>query len=140
MPAFDQCHPNVVRALQKEDWQLVTSPYRLQLAYRLAYADLEMARGTDGNRELMIIVEVKCFPDRENTTRDLYISIGQYLVYRAILVELQLPHSLYLAVPEDILANIFDPAVMRVVVESQINIVAINLETETVTRWIPTRS
>jgi hypothetical protein len=79
---------------------------------------------------------VKCFPDEESTTRDLYTSIGQYLVYRAMINQLNLPDVLYLAVPETIFTAIFDQSVLRVIAESKINLMIVDLVTETVVQWI----
>lgn len=136
MSAFDQCHDQVVRALEKAGWRIEQSPFKLRLMYRFAYVDLEISRGTNGNREQMLLVEVKCFPDPKDTTRDLYTSIGQYLVYRAMILERGLPHSLFLAVPETIFTTTFDPAVMQVMKSSQIKVVVVDLEQEIVTRWM----
>jgi hypothetical protein len=49
-----------------------------------------------------------------------------------------MPHTVFLAVPEHIFTAVFDTPVMRVVRESQIKIVIVNLETERVVRWIET--
>ncbi|MBI5667494.1 MAG: hypothetical protein HZC41_05755 [Chloroflexi bacterium] len=136
MPAFDQCHDQVVRALQKEGWTLESSPHKLSLPPRVVYVDLQMSRRTNGTREHMMLVEVKCFPDEASTTHDLYSSIGQYLVYRAMIQELELPFSLYLAVPETIFELVFDQPIMRVIQESDIRIVVINLGREEVVKWI----
>jgi XisH protein len=136
MPAFDQCYDQVVRALQKDGWKLIQSPANIYTRYRTIYVDLEVSRGENGTQETVMLVEVKCFPDHNSTTRDLYISIGQYLVYRAMLVEIEQATDLYLSVPSDVFETIFDVAVMRVVEESQIKIVVIDLATEDITKWI----
>lgn len=136
MPTLDQCHDQVVNALKNDGWQLDASPSRFLLPYRYVYIDLRLSRKTNGKREQILLVEVKCFIDEKKRVPDLYLSIGQYLVYRALLVESKVMYPLYLAVPENIFGALFDPAVMRVVQESHINIVLINLEKETVTRWI----
>ncbi len=136
MPALDQCHDQVVRALQKDGWQLEASPSRLYLPYRYVYVDLRMSRRVNGKWEQLMLVEVKCFPDENNTTPDLYLALGQYLIYRTIVLELNLSVPLYLSVPEHIFAEIFDPAVMRTIRDNQINIVVINLEQEKVIKWI----
>lgn len=122
--------------MQKDGWKVQRSPANLFTTYRNIFIDLEMSRGSNGNSELIMLVEVKCFPDESSTTRDLYTSIGQFLVYRAMLVELDTGNSLYLAVPEIIFETIFDAAVMRVIQESQINLVIIDLEKEGVAKWI----
>jgi hypothetical protein len=136
MPAFDACHDQVVRALEKEGWRVEIEPYRLALPPRVGYVDIRLSRGRNGRLEQLLLVEVKCFPDEDDTTRDLYISIGQYLIYRALIVELELPDALYLAVPSDIFSLIFDRSVMRVVNESKIRLVIVNLEMETIVEWI----
>ena len=136
MPAFDHCHEQVVRALQKDGWTVVQSPASLFTIFRHAFVDLEMSRGMNGRQETGLFVEVKCFPDPDNTTRDLYTSIGQYLVYRAMLIELEETSPLYLAVPLKIFETIFDSSVVRVIQESQIRIVVVDLVTETIDKWI----
>lgn len=136
MPAFDQCHDQVVRALQKDGWQLVQSPANIYTRYRAIYVDLEVSRGGNGSQEMALLVEVKCFPDKNSKTRDLYVSIGQYLVYRAMLVEIEQATELYLAVPADIFETVFDAAVMRVIEESRIKVLVIDLAMEAITRWI----
>jgi hypothetical protein len=75
MPAFDQCHEQVVRALQNEGWQVIKAPLRVRFKSRQVYIDVEMSRGTNGNHELMVVVEIKCFPDEAATTPDLYEAI-----------------------------------------------------------------
>jgi hypothetical protein len=122
--------------LEKEGWTLLSSPFKLVLPPRLVYIDLRVTRGINGSREQIIVVEVKCFPDQKATTRDLYATIGQYLVYRAMIIEADYPYSLYLAVPEHIFNGIFDTPVKRVIGESRIKLVVINVETETVVQWI----
>jgi len=136
MPAFDQCHDQVVRALQKDGWRIEDQPFRLILPPRVGYVDLRLSYGTNGTREQIILLEIKCFPDEDSTTRDLYTAIGQYLVYRAMIYELDLPYGLYLAVPQDIFAQIFDSSVMRVVNESKIKLVIVDLDMENVVQWI----
>ncbi|MEO8609978.1 MAG: element excision factor XisH family protein [Chloroflexota bacterium] len=136
MPAFDQCHDQVARAIQKEGWQIEDEPFRLLVPPRVGFVDLRVSRGQNGHFEQLMLIEVKCFPDEDSTTRDLYVSIGQDLVYRAMIAELDLPEVLYLAVPQPIFETIFDQSVMWVINESKIRLVIVNLETETIVQWI----
>ncbi len=136
--AFDVCHEQIVRALEKAGWHLESAPFKLVFEPRTVYVDVQMSRGVDGSREQIVLVEVKCFPDEHSTTRDLYAAIGQYLVYRAMLLELRMLHALYLAVPENSFDVVFDAIVMRVIGETQIKVVVVNLDSETVVRWIET--
>ncbi len=134
--AVDTCHEQMVRALEKDGWHVEASPVKLSRGSRLAYVDVELSRSVNGSRQHMILVEIKCFPDQESTTRDLYVSLGQYLVYRAMLLEIGLSYILYLAVPENIFAAIFDVTVLRAITDSRINVVVINVPAEVVIKWI----
>lgn len=136
MPALDHCHEQVVRALEKAGWQLFRSPANFFTPSRTVYIDLEMTRQINGTRQQMMLVEVKCFPGNHGTTKELYSAIGQYLIYRAILNELELAYTLYLSVPLSIFEQVFESAVMQVVNESRINIVVIDLNNEEITQWI----
>jgi hypothetical protein len=126
----------VIRVLQKDGWRVDSAPYTLYLMPRYVYIDAALSRGVNGSQQHMMIVEVKCFPDEDNTTRDLYIAIGQYLLYRAMLVELEQPYPLYLAVPNTIFDSIFDKPVLRVITESAIKLLVIDLSVERVVQWI----
>jgi hypothetical protein len=136
MPAFDQCHEQVIHALQKDGWKLEKSPAKLSLPPRLIYVDLLKSRGSNDTHKEIALVEVKCFPDEDNTTRDLYTAIGQYLVYRAMIMELEMALDLYLSIPSTIYQAIFDKPVERVMAESRIKLVIINLVDEEVVKWL----
>lgn len=134
--AFDVCHDQIVRALQKAGWRLENAPHRLHLEFRTVYVDARLSRGSNGRHEQVMLVEVKCFPDEDSTTKELYASIGQCLVYRAMIGRLDLPYSLYLAVPDSIFDKVFDSIVMQIIEETQIRVVVVNLESESVVQWI----
>ena len=99
MPALDQCHPQVVRALEKADWYVERRQVLIQIKKRRGYIDLRASRGANGTQQHILLVEVKCFANPGEQTSDLYMGIGQYLVYRSMLLELRNPTALYLCVP-----------------------------------------
>lgn len=103
---------------------------------RKGFVDVRAVREDNGSRQQIMLVEIKCFPDREDTTQELYTTIGQYIVYRALMMQLQMDALLYLAVPDDVFANVFDAAVQWVIKDSRINVVIVDLETETIKAWI----
>ncbi len=86
--AFDVCHEQIVHALEKEGWRVTKQQAKLNTTLRQIFVDIFAERGINGSRQQILLVEVKCFPDRESTTQELYISIGQYLIYRAVIAEL----------------------------------------------------
>ena len=130
--AFDVCHEQIVRALENAGWAVAPKQFKLYADDREIFVDIRASREVNGSREHMILVEVKCFPDRDSTTQELYIAIGQYIVYRAVLAELNISTPLYLAVPEDAYKAIFDPTALRAVKDSQIKMVIVNLDTEAI--------
>ena len=136
MPALDQCHEHVVHALTKAGWKVEPKPYQLLIERRGVFIDLEISGNFAGEREQILLVEVKCFPDRTSTTRDLYTAIGQYLVYRAMLELTGNSIPLYLSVPEDIFATLFDASITKAFEDNQIKLIVIDLASEVITQWI----
>jgi hypothetical protein len=55
MPAFDQCHEQVVHALEKEGCQIADEPYRLAFPPRVGYVDLRLSRGQNGRAEQLML-------------------------------------------------------------------------------------
>lgn len=94
MPALDRCHEQVIRALEKENWRITSSPFKLAAAERTAYVDVQLQRGSNGTQDHIILIEIKCFPDEDSTTREIYTAMGQYLLYRKMIAEINLPFPL----------------------------------------------
>jgi hypothetical protein len=136
MSRYDNCHHQVVRALEKDGWQVEDVPLRLELPERTVYIDIEASRKTNGSRQQVMLAEVKCFPSSKATTTELYIAVGQYIIYRAILIEMRIPTPVYLAVPEDVYLTVFDSAVQRAFRDSRIKMVIVNLDEEVIKQWI----
>jgi len=101
----------------------------------LVFIDIQAAKGVNGRRQQILLAEVKCFPDRESTTQELYIAFGQYILYRALLAQEEIDLPLYLAVPLDAYEDIFDSTVMRTISDNRIKLVIVNIETETISQW-----
>lgn len=135
MPSFDRCHEQVMRALQKDGWRITEQQVPMKLGRRRVFIDLCVTYGANGSRQQIALVEVKCFPDPQNTTQEIYTAVGQYILYRAMLRELELDMPLYLSIPEAIFNAVFDTIVQRAIAESQIKLVIINLDEERVIRW-----
>jgi hypothetical protein len=136
MPKFDTCHAQVVRALQKDGWRIEVEQVLIATDDRHGYVDLRAMRESNGTRHQIMLVEIKCFPDRNSTTEDLYVAIGQYIIYRAIMIELGMAIPLYLAVSDDVFETVFDSSVRWAISDSRIRLVIVSLETETIREWI----
>ncbi|MDX2075270.1 MAG: element excision factor XisH family protein [bacterium] len=137
MPAIDICQPQVIRALEKDGWNVQQSPFHLADERRSIFVDALMIKGINGTRQQLLLTEIKCFSQINSMTHDLYSAIGQYLIYRALLQKTQNSIPLYLVVPLFAYETIFDNAVMRVISETAINLIVVNLDMEEIVQWKP---
>ncbi len=136
MPQLDSCHPQVVHALEKAGWAVVVSPFRLESPLNDLFVDILLDRSSEPETQQIIVVEVKCFTDRNAQTYELYVAIGQYLVYRELLTANGIEHPLYLAVPSVAFYGIFEAIGMPVAIKTQMKLVIIDLDKEEVVQWI----
>jgi len=135
MPKLDQCHEQVVRALQKDGWTVGAKPVTVRTDTRKIFIDAGASRKVNGSIQQIMLIEIKCFPDRDSTTEELYIAIGQYIVYRAVLQDRQIDIPLYLAVPEDVYKDVFDSTIQRGMSDNKIKAIIVDLSTETISEW-----
>jgi XisH protein len=136
MPAFDVCHPKVVRALENDGWIIIAENVHYRLNKRSIFIDLRAERLNNGNSDHILLAEVKCFAEKENWTTDLYGAIGQYLIYQEMLRQLTVTSPLFLAIPETIYDTVFDKIVRQVCLQQQVKIIVVDLEKESITQWL----
>ena len=58
------------------------------------------------------------------------------MIYRTALAQRNLNFPLYLAVPEAVYHNVFDPVVYQTIVDNNIKMLVVNIDTETIVQWI----
>ncbi len=107
MPARDTYHEAVRNALVKDGWRITHDPLTMEFGGARLYVDLgaEQIIGADkGTRK--IAVEVKTFGSPSGMA-DLAQAIGQYVLYRIFLRHREPDRELYLAVPQDVVENVF---------------------------------
>jgi hypothetical protein len=133
MSKLDSCHWQVVRALEKDGWIVDPKPGQLidEISGMMVRVDLIAER----NELERIFVEVKCYP-QHNKTQELYISVGQYLLYRAFFEAASITTPLYLAIPEDIYKDNFHHIIRKAIQGNGIKVVIVNVETEEIIEWI----
>jgi hypothetical protein len=134
MPVLDSCHPQIVRALRKEGWRVEDKPRALRVNRRRVLVDVSASRITNTGVREILLAEVKCLSE-SSTTQELYTAIGQYLVYRTMLDQLEIRVPLYLAVPEAGYLSLFDSTIRQLVDDNRIKLVIVNLVTETIVAW-----
>ena len=133
MSRLDSCHWEVVRALEKDGWKVDPNPKQLldEISGMMVRLDL-MA---EQNEDKRIFVEIKCYP-KNNRTQELYISFGQYLLYRTFLAAEGIQTPLYLALPKDIYEENFHHIIRKAVLDNGVKLIVVDLETESVVEWI----
>jgi hypothetical protein len=134
MTQADICREQVVRALEKSGWIVYPDEFMLRLGRRhRLYIDIEAFRPAD--RSIMV-VEVKCFQDKEAQTTELYTAIGQYLIYQSLLDQRRIKTPLYLAVPALAYAGIFHRMALPVIRRNHVKMILVDMGREVIEQWI----
>lgn len=83
-----------------------------------------------------IAVEVKSFLGR-SFVNDIENALGQYVLYRSLLLRLEPDRKLYVAISTAAYKNVFQAdAVREIMAELEVSIVVVELETRQVLEWI----
>jgi hypothetical protein len=107
MPARDLFHEAVRNALIKAGWTVTHDPLHLKWQGKDLFVDLGAERliaAELGNRK--IAVEIKGFLG-DSETDDLQDAFGQYMLYRTVLGKVEPEREVYLAVPEQVVGQVF---------------------------------
>src|SRR4051794_2927365 len=138
MPAKDMFHDCVRNSLIQDGWTITHDPLRLRWGGKDLYVDLGaerlIAAEKSGQR---IAVEIKSFVGSSEVD-DLERAVGQYVLYRAVLIQTEPERLLFLAVPDSIISGVFEQSVGELMLKDQsIRVLGFDPQTEVVTRWIP---
>ena len=107
MSARDIYHNTVRLALEKDGGTITHEPFPLQISKKRLSADLGAERLIIAEKELQkIVVEVKSFVGQSDV-KDLQQALGQYVLYRQILNEMEVERVLYLAVSQPTFNSVF---------------------------------
>lgn len=104
----------------------------------ICYVDLGAEKLIAAEKEgQQIAVEIKTFRSVSDMT-DLEHALGQYLAYRSVMIRTHPERVLYLAIRDEVYADIFDEPIAKLLVEDyKVNIVVFRLEQEVIFKWIP---
>lgn len=137
MAAKDIFHDKVKNALVKDGWTITDDPYSLKwdngenLLIDLA-AERVIAAEKDNEK---IAVEVKTFIGK-STMHDLHLAVGQFMVYQIALEEKEPDRVLFLAVPMEILQEIFlKPKASKLTEKVNLRIIGFDVEKEVIVEW-----
>jgi len=138
VPRKDAYHDIVKAALVKDGWQITDDPFLIDFRGTLLFADLG-AEKTIGFRRHRnkISIEIKVLSEPARFAK-FECAVGQYVVYRRLMMSLQLRRDLYLAISYNVFANFFQkrPSVMEVVAGEQIHLLVFDPYKKEIVQWI----
>ncbi|MCB0072683.1 MAG: XisH family protein [Caldilineaceae bacterium] len=137
MPRRDYLHDAVKHALVKAEWIVTDDPFRISFGIRKVFVDLGAERNllaAEKGKE-KIAVEIKSFVGISKMN-DLENAIGQYIVYRTYLHEIDPERILYLAIDTETYSEIFNDISGRILLDvNQIRLIVVDSEQEAIAEW-----
>jgi hypothetical protein len=123
--------------LIKDGWTITHDPLRLSWGGKDLYVDPGAERLLAAEKgQQQIAVEIKSFLGPSPMT-DLERALGQYAVYRAVLAEREPNRQLYLAVPQDVVRDLFEEPLGPLVLRNQLaRVVGFGPDAEVIVRWM----
>jgi len=137
MPAKDIYHNAVRFALVKDGWEILTEDYTLEYGGDRLYVDIAAEKSIAAEKEgQKILVEVKSFLGR-SFIHDLEQAVGQYVVYRDILLETASNFQLYLAITQGIYKSFFQRQLTQMIINRNlVKLLIVDAESEVIVQWI----
>jgi hypothetical protein len=137
MPAKDIYHNAVRFALVKDGWEILTEDYSLEYGGDRLYVNIAAEKPIVAEKQgQKILVEVKSFLGR-SFIKDLEQAVGQYVVYRDILLETALDFELYLAITQGTYKSYFQrPLTQMIINRNQVKLLVVDAESEVIVQWI----
>ncbi|MCC5635828.1 XisH family protein [Nostoc sp. CHAB 5844] len=137
MPAKDIYHNAVRFALIKDGWKILTEDYTLEYGGDRLYVDIAAEKSIAAEKQgQKILVEVKSFLGR-SFINDLEQAVGQYVVYRDILLETELDFELYLAITQVTYKSYFQRQLTQMIINrNQVKLLIVDSESEVIVQWI----
>ncbi len=137
MAQLDKIHDAVKNALIKDGWTITADPFRIEFEEYRLYADLAAERPIAAVRENeKIVVEIKSFLNRSSVS-DFEQALGQYLIYRRLLSQIEPETKIFLAISEATYTDFFTLKATQFILETeQVSLFTVDLQNEEIERWI----
>jgi CRISPR/Cas system-associated exonuclease Cas4 (RecB family) len=137
MPAKDTYHEGFKNALIKDGWEIVRDPYTIRYEGLKLFADLAGKKLFSAQKDdTNIVVEIKSFLNI-SPVHEFQCALGQYILYRTLLAEINPNYQLYLAIEQEIYETFFPQKGIKLVIEQyQIFLIVINITKEEIVKWI----
>lgn len=138
MPAKDIYHDTVRKALIKDGWTITHDPFPLTVGDKHVYIDFGAERTLAAQKgDQKIAVETKSFTGASDV-RDFEQALGQYILYRSHLNNIEPDRKLFLAVPQKVHITTFDEPMTRPILEEErVAVMVFDPKKEVILKWIP---
>jgi hypothetical protein len=134
LPAKDNHHDCVKRALVKDGWIITHEPRTILLPERFLYIDLRAERDSG---EVVVLIEIKGF-ERRSQIEALAEALGKYNLYRSALQLSAIHEPLYLAIPQGAYDGIVSETLGRKIIEDYaVKLLIFDPDVEEIVRWMP---
>ena len=138
MPAQEIYHNTVVQSLKADGWTVTHDPLYIAYGGRDLFVDLgaereAIAAEKEGQK---IAVQIKSFL-HPSPIHDLQNAVGQYDIYRSVLLEVEPDRLLYLAVATRVYEGIFTEKFGQLILKKiQINLLVFDEQAVRIVKWI----
>ncbi len=137
MPAKDIFHDAVINALIKDGWTITHDPLPLSYGGKSTYVDLGAERLLGAIRGAeKIAVEVKSFVSASEM-RDLEQALGQFILYRSVLLIQEPDRKMVIAVPLKVIKLFEGPWGKLLSEKASLQVIIYDHAKEVIVRWIP---
>ena len=151
MPQRDATHDLIKQAIIQDGWTITDDPYVISYGERFLFVDLGATqyaslKGIQGRfigackDSSRIAIEIKEFRGR-SIIADLEQTIGQYVLYRLLLNQVDPEREIYLAITDVTYDNIFAEQIGKLVIsELPLKLLIVDINTVKIKQWIPPRT
>ena len=138
MPARDFYHDVVKSALIADGWTITHDPLMLKVGKKDLFVDLGAEQLLAADKEgRKIAVEVKSFPG-SSEVKDLEFALGQFTLYHDILEESEPDRCLYLAISNEVYADLFTEPIGQVLLRrNRLRLIVFKPDQGVIIQWIP---
>lgn len=148
MPQRDTIHEIVKQAVIKDGWIITEAddPYVISYGQRFLFVDLGASKfannsiqgslvGAEKNNS-RIAIEIKDFRAK-SLIKDLEQAIGQYVLYRLLLEQIDPGREVYLAITDTVYEDFFSEPIGELVInELPLKMIIVNSQRVEITKWI----
>ncbi len=124
-------------ALEKDGWTITDDPLKLKWGIRELFIDLGATKLLAAQKgEQKIAVEIKSFINASPVT-DLEAALGQYILYRNVLEEIDRERVVYLAIRQATYREIFSEPIGNLVIQkNELCLLVFEPQEEVIVQWL----